>query len=419
MLAAALAVALALGLLSSSLGDMPAAWHRLGVNSQNVSFGDLRVITHSIPCAAAGHDPYRAGDCDAYWAEHPDPAVPKLTVVLNYPPIWLATGRLGVSPRMTDALGWAFALATVCAFAAMLRPRTVTGGLLTIAAVLSPPVLLGVERGNIDLLVFSGLVFTILGTASRASATRDAIRAVVIVALTVLKLYPVACVVLLARAWRGWIIASAVAFVAIGAALAAAGARFVDVLRNTPMPSYPAFGSLVGLIEWSKYVGWAGTPSLPMRALTLFACVAAIVAVTAPVLARRAPRPLPQWLPPTGHGDAHGDLALAGMAVFSLCFLLGSSYDYRLIFLVCTLPLLIDAYESAPHWRKLCAPGTIVGFMWLSRVSNHIFFGDELLAWAIFAFGGTWVLCGTLRADMRDSRQGGREGGPQGEPLKP
>jgi hypothetical protein len=409
VLAAALGVALALGLLSTSLRSMPEAWHRLGVNSQPVSFGDLRVITHSIPCAAAGGDPYRAGSCDAYWAAHPDPTVPKLTVLLNYPPVWLQIGRLGVSPRMTDALGMALALAAACAFFAMLRPRTVTGGVLTLAAVLSPPVLLGVERGNIDLLVFAVVVLTILGTARRASVTRDLIRAVVIIALTVLKLYPLACVVLFAPALRGWITSTAIACVAIGVTIAAAGSRLADVLHNTPVPSYPAFGALAGLVELAKYVGSGdGAPSVEMRAIALLACVAVVAAVAAPVFARHGPRPLPALLPPAGHGDAHSDLALAGLAIFALCFVLGSSYDYRLIFLVCALPLLIDAYEMAPHWRKLCAPATIVGYMWLSRFSNYIFFSDQLISWTIFAVGGAWVLCRALRADVR--------GGPQAEP---
>jgi hypothetical protein len=393
VLAAALGVALALVVLSSSLHSTTAAWRWLGVNSEYVSFGDLRVITHSIPCAAAGADPYRAGGCDEYWAKHPNPAAPNIDVLLNYPPIWLQAGRLGVSPQVTNALGISLALIAVCAFAAMLRPRTIAGGVLTLGAVLSPAVLLGVERGNIDLLIFAALVFTILGTARRSPAWRNAIRFVTLVVLTVLKLYPVACVTLCLRMRRGWRVAAIAAFAAAGAAVLAAGPRLADVLHNTPRPSYQAFGSLQVFLEWGKYLGRAdGPPSGAVRMLALLACVAC-VAVCATLTLRQGASRASAVLPPAiDEGDGRGELALAGLSIFALCFVQGASYDYRLIFLTCTLPLLIQAYEDAPDWRRLSAPAAIVAFMWLSRMDNRIFFSGEILDWVIFAVGSAWIL---------------------------
>jgi hypothetical protein len=113
-------------------------------------------------------------------------------------------------------------------------------------------------------------------------------------------------------------------------------------------------------------------------------------------------------LPPAiDEGDGRGELALAGLSVFALCFVQGASYDYRLIFLTCALPLLIQAYEDAPDWRRLSAPAAIVAFMWLSRMDNRIFFSGEILDWVIFAVGSAWILRNLLRVSAAPARPSG------------
>ena len=95
---------------------------------------------------------------------------------------------------------------------------------------------------------------------------------------------------------------------------------------------------------------------------------------------------------------------MAGLSVFALCFVQGASYDYRLIFLTCALPLLIQAYEDAPDWRRLSAPVAIVAFMWLSRVDRRIFFGGEILDWVIFTVGAVWILRNLARLRTAPAR---------------
>jgi len=272
--------------------------------------------------------------------------------------------------------------------------------------VLSPAVLLGVERGNIDLLIFAALVFTILATARLSPVWRDAIRLVTFVILTVLKLYPVACFTLFARMKRGWLLAVVAAFAAIGAAVLAAGPQFAAVLHNTPIPSYQAFGSLQIFLEWDKYPGLEnGPPSGAMRVLVLLACVATVAVCAALTLGPRASPSLSAMLPAAiDRSDGRGELALAGLSVFALCFVQGASYDYRLIFLTCALPLLIQAYEDAPDWRRLSAPVAIVAFMWLSRVDRRIFFGGEILDWVIFTVGAVWILRNLARLRTAPAR---------------
>jgi hypothetical protein len=73
-------------------------------------------------------------------------------------------------------------------------------------------------------------------------------------------------------------------------------------------------------------------------------------------------------------------------------------------FLTCALPLLIQAYDDAPDWRRLSATAAIVAFMWLSRMNNRIYFSDEILDWVIFTVGAAWILRNLVRVSAAPAR---------------
>ncbi len=400
--AAALLLA-ALGALYAATGSWERAWHDIGVASYHNSFGDLRVITHSIPCVQSGIDPYVKDACNDYWRHHSQATAPYQDILLNYPPIWLKSGNLGVSPASTNTLGVAIGLAAMLCLWRILRPRTIAGGLIVGGAILSPSVLLGFERGNIDLVIFSLLVVVLLITERLTPAVRSWCRAAGIIVLTVLKFFPVAIVTLLIPSRRRWVAVSATSILAIAAAWMVADGRFFDVLSNTPKVDNLAFGSLPILIGLDKAFGGNGIASKGMISLALFMSLAAFLLVLTTTLARKLPRPLPLHLPPLPD-DLNGSLAVAGLSIFCLGFLFGASFDYRLIFLVLALPLLLAAYDEDPtRSRRLVAPVAIVVFLWLSRVTDKVAHLDEVLDWIIFAVGSAWLACALL---LRDRRQG-------------
>jgi hypothetical protein len=372
----------ALFLLSTVLHSVPRAWKLLGVqNSGPLSFGDLRVITYSVECAHGGGDPYTVNGCDTYWTQHPDPSAPSASILYNYPPIWLKSWRVGLLPAATNSLGILFAVLTFTAFALMFRPQTAVGGVLTIAAVLSPSILLGIERGNSDLMIFSLLVLALLATARLSEPLRVAIRACVIIMLTVLKLFPIACIALFARTLKGWAIAIFVAIVAAILTVWAGGHRLLDVFHNTPVFASPTFGAL------SIFLGWNGMLRLnadPAHLRLAALIIALLAAGTASYWA--ASRPRFALLPSLKADDSSSDLALMGISIFVLCFTLGTNFDYRLIFLTATLPFLIKCYEAQPALERLVPPVVIVAFLWLSRLSSHLLYVDEIFDWVIFVF---------------------------------
>ena len=401
LLAAALLL-LALGSLYAATGSWERAWRLIGVASYHNNFGDLRVITHSIPCAASGVDPYVKEACNTYWKQRPQQDVPYQDILLNYPPIWLHSGSLGISANSTNAVGVAIGLAAMLSLWRILRPRTTTGGVMTMAAILSPSVLLGFERGNIDLVIFSMLVCMIVVTQRCAPTLRSSIRAVVIVVLTVLKFFPVAAVTLLIRSKRSWLAALVTAVLAVVAAWVVADGKFATVLANTPKIDNLAFGSLPLLIGVDKALGGSGTVSKGMSLAALLLSTLAFLVVFVPTLARKLARPFPRHVPAIDD-DLNGSLATAGLSIFCAAFLFGASFDYRLIFLLLTLPLLISAHEDDPAGkRRLLAPVAIIVFLWLSRVTDKVAHADEVLDWAIFAVGSSWLGSALLLRGKRE-----------------
>lgn len=384
-------------------GSWERSWRSIGVPSYHNSFGDLRVITHSIPCKDAGVDVYIKDACNDYWKQHPEQDAPYQNLLLNYPPIWLKSAHLGAAPGTTNMLGSLIAVAAVLSLWRIFRPRTIAGGLMVVGAVLSPSILLGFERGNIDLVIFSLLVFLIVISEQFSPAFRTLVRSIGVVVLTVLKFFPVACVTLLIRSKRSWFFALAIGAVAVLAAWISADGRFISVLSNTPKTDNLAFGSLPLLIGLSKALGGTGAVSKTMTAAAFFLSAAAFLAVFAPTLVRQLPRPFPRYLPPM-QDDLNGCLALAGMSIFCAGFLFGASFDYRLIFLTLALPLLIAAYEAEPSGqRRLWAPLVIVVFLWLSRATDKIGYIDELLDWVIFAAGSAWIASRLLFSERTEN----------------
>lgn len=389
---AAVLLALLLGTLYFATSSMERAWRLIGVPSYHNTFGDLRVITNSLPCVAAGVDPYVKNACNDFWKNNPQAGAPYQDLLLNYPPVWLNISHLGASPQTTSIFGVIIGALAFMALLRIFRPKTPIGGAITIAALLSPSVLLGFERGNIDLVIFSCLTFLIVFTENLPARFKAIGRCMGLIALTILKFFPVVCVTVLVRSRRSWVLAFGTGLVAIAATWLCADGRFAAVLSNTPKVDNLAFGSLPLFIGIQKALTGSGHVSKGMSLAAFLLSAIAFLTLFVPMLLGKRKSPFPQYLHPLTD-DVNGNLALAGLSIFCVGFLFGASFDYRLIFLTLPLPLLIAAYENdvGRSVKRLVAPLAIVLFFWLSRATDKIFYADEILDWIIFAVGSAWV----------------------------
>jgi hypothetical protein len=189
-------------------------------------------VTNAIDCVNVGQDPYTVRSFDPWQRTY------------NYPPIWLELRHLGVTGATTNIIGISLALIAVAAVLTLFSSRGCVAGILTYLSVLGWPLLWGIERGNIDVLVFGASVFGFLLIRGR----RELIGlAALIVVLTVLKIYPAAMAVVFLRQRNGWTCMFAVAATAVVALVGTSGHALRMVFHNTPQDIGRSFGSMVTL----------------------------------------------------------------------------------------------------------------------------------------------------------------------------
>jgi hypothetical protein len=161
-----------------------ATWRAFGVTPLQPPFFDMHVVNDYAACAAKGSDAYIPHSCSG--------------VNYNIPPTWLWLGSLGIvgtdSAWMSVVMIGAAAIVMVMLF----RGGSWLNGVIALAALVSPSVLMGVERGNLDLLIL-----TLVGASALIYDERRLASSVAVVGLLslgiALKLFPIFCVSLAAR----------------------------------------------------------------------------------------------------------------------------------------------------------------------------------------------------------------------------
>src|SRR5579872_4485032 len=126
--------------LARSVG-WDATWRTFGVTPLQPPFFDMHVINDYAACASKGIDPYTPQACNVD--------------NFNIPRVWLWLGFLGINGSDSVWLS-----ASLIAFAAIVtiflfRGRGWQHGAFALGAILSPSVMMGVERGNLDLLILA------------------------------------------------------------------------------------------------------------------------------------------------------------------------------------------------------------------------------------------------------------------------
>lgn len=399
VVAAVLLVSTAIGLFASGRTDLVAL---LGVPPMQPAGVDACTISGASVSLERGLDPLVQNPGDV------------LGRPLNYPRVWLLIAFLGLRPEHTPWLLVAFVttfVAGALALASLVRTRA-QGAWLALA-VWSPAIWLGLERGNSDLFVF-GLTAVALWLA----AARPNVAAAVVLLAAVAKLFP--------------------AFALFGFVAGDRRQRRAGLVAATVFAVYVAatFGDLAkiraGTFHWNR-IGYGidqaavtlakNGASLPLllglaigAALLLFAAGAWLRTRVRLRLVDGETDGVTEADIAVGgdRGARRRELAAAAMgfrvgaAVYVGSFCLGSSFDYRLMFLLPALPqLCLWSAALRGRWRW-CARATlaaVVLLLWSMswRAGLRSLFGgagegfgllaDELLSWLVFGalVVGAWL----------------------------
>ncbi|HTH53746.1 MAG TPA: hypothetical protein VL495_07340 [Edaphobacter sp.] len=391
VLTAVVVIALAIGIGSWSRGSLRAAWNMIHIPANAQPFSDASSIPSAIEVVLIGLDPYRVNPVDP------------LHRLFNYPPIWLDLRYLGIRSQNSNLLGLLFAVAAVCGYLFLFNTRTFLTIAIVFLALISNGVLFGIERGNSDQFVFFLLVVGFFLLFRQRVEVRARWTSLLLVCLTVLKIYPFAAVTVFLQQRRGWLRASLTAVAAIAALVLTCGRRLPLVIANTPLDTDLSFGSFpffsaIGSHFMHPLVPWIAKhhAAAPLAAILLGG--------TGLLVGALAGNRLQRILPPLNAGQVRGAIAIACLSIFCLAFVAGSSYDYRLIYLTGGLAWLIEDLDTGLSKRSLPAALLILLLLWKPF---WLSITGELLDGAVFLMSSLWLGSAlTFRSNVRDELSG-------------
>lgn len=375
VLAGIATVLIALSIGTCIRGSLSAAWLTFVDFPTNPLFTDTRTVTDSIDCVLAGKDPYVVTTFDP-WRR-----------VYNYPPIWLELRHLGITSRSSNLIGTMMAFATAATLLFLFNAQTWISAALIFFAVISPAVLFAVERGNIDQIIFFLLVFGLVLIDRQHESRRPFLKGLLIVLLTVLKIYPVAAVAIFVRNRKGILAATLTAVLSLTALLLTAGQRLAAIFENTPRDSLMTFGAIPFFLSINSPTFHRLVPMIQTH-YNGASFGAILLGVPAMLAGAALGGRLDRFLPPIDRQSARGTIAIAGLAIFCFTFILGSNYDYRLIFLLPGLAYLVEDLNQNISQRSVPAILLILLLLWKPMGLSSI---GEVADGLVFVLVSAWL----------------------------
>jgi hypothetical protein len=322
----------------------PVVWKALGVSAMVPGFADMEALLAAGEAWAAGYDPYHAPNLfDTYHRPH------------IYGPGWLFTGAAGFTVAHIAEFGVLTLFGFLGSLAYWYRPDSGRSTIGVLAALLSPSILLGLERANNDLLMVALISFA--AVISRYPGRLPVFGVILLLASAAwLKIYPLVAVLALFTVPGGFRLAMERLILwgllsVTGFALYALD--YLRLLRNVPVEhtifSYDlryALTICVGGIPELRVWTWMGT----LLAALLFVKI-------------NRSHSFDYWkaFPLTG---SWAFLTVSAASIWVGCLLANPSYPYRAVWL---LPVL--AWAASPGMGRPTSSGSLCRwlllFLWL------------------------------------------------------
>lgn len=351
------------------------AWARFGVDpmyvvpgqpqSGTVPFGDAHNLLAAIDCSREGFDVTRENPCDVHGRPH------------VYSRAWLILRHLPLSRDSVIPVGIGVGLSFLYTFFVFVGRIDLGAGIVYAVLLCSPSIMLGVERGNTDLVAFQLVAWPLL-LLSRGMSGVGAYGLILVAAL--LKFFPIAALATVLRETRSRALALLAAFGSIWLTFVAYFSEEILSSRGTHVSKIPrSYGALVlrdAVLERLEISGWVPANWLAPALLLAIAGIAIAAVATGLFRARAA------GIPP------HLDSFRAGAALFAMTYFMPvTNWDYKLVFSLPMLPQIL-------HWTKEREPMgfaskvalvTLAVTLWLSR-EHHAFLKGEILNLALLAY---------------------------------
>ncbi|HEX7331336.1 MAG TPA: hypothetical protein VF290_07545 [Pyrinomonadaceae bacterium] len=341
-------------------------WRHLGVPSMSPSFADTRTLTVALESDLKRADIWAPNARDP-WER-----------AFNYPRVWLLLKTFGINQSHTNIIGLGLAVIFFVCLWRLARGLSLRQGLYFALLVFSPVTMFAVERGNIDLLMF-GLLTAAIVLFQRKDQNGTVGAAVSIMLASILKLFPflgVSLFLSLPKKKALLTIGACSALFGLYLLLTAGDLRLIS--QATPRPTFLGYGSDVLL----AFI-------LGGQALRLVSSTVLLAALFAVIWLRISKRG--EVLDVGTETSFELNCFRVGAALYLGTFLLGNNWDYRLIFLLFTVPQLLSWYRT----NKLVRAGALLSLICTALAFQFYFYSSEnLLRFILVKQAINWVLAG-------------------------
>jgi hypothetical protein len=336
------------------------------VDGVAMEFSDLHGVISASECYRMGIDVYVSNPCDEWSRVH------------AYGSPWLALSSFGIDGGNLIILAVMLdALFLIVAFV-IINPGNMAESVATCALMLSPAVLMGFERANVDLLLFVGLCFTAVLTARSRALVSQLIAAFMIACATILKIYPAfSFFALLARRTSiTHILWMTILFVSMITIFYYFHPLELDYIFSHPKPRGSwvfGGGALFYLLFDSDEYG------------TILVVATTISILTGYFYSRKLSDL-------GGISNQNTNLYLMGLSVLAATFYFTTNYDYRCVFLLMCLPALLKmrGLQSVNEHTRFTASSSIIlailavwadfPIIWRFRASE---IGEQIISWIL------------------------------------
>jgi hypothetical protein len=319
-------------------------WGLWSVPAMSPNFADMRVITGGAESKALGFDPLISNPRDPWGRQ------------LIYPRIWQMLYLAGVNQTHTAYFGAALAALFVIGLflyaPSTLDPTTVA---ILILSIFSPAVLLGLERGNIDLLMFFLLAAAVFCIQQNRAGLKALAVALVLVAF-ILKIYPLFGIGLILSQKKNVVLKTAL-WAGIFAILYV-GASYNDLamIRHVITPfSANAYGfDRLWLNVGGSWLSGQIRTELAYAAVAL-CLVLALYAIFSPKFGNTEAG---------DHDPGTLDAFRAGSGIYLGTFMLwNNNGNYRLVFLLFVIPQLMSWARSPSRRISIISRSTLLAIL--------------------------------------------------------
>ena len=343
-------------------------------------FADLRVITTGVECIRLGYDVLVVNPCDPW--KRP----------MNYPPMWSVPASWGLDQSHTVILGILFGLLFFSLVFVTIKRLNYIEALFYALILCSPSAMLAIERCNNDLIIFILLSLSLLIMKNKTAIWRY-FSYIIIMFAAILKLYPIfALITALKEKKRNFTVIFLSIFILFGIYVVTNFESIILVGKATPRGTIFAYGGKVIFDaifnELDRYFYSFYNSHLPeyfkQIKLLLFSLSIALFLLISYLLAKHTENLFQNNKLNVNQIEAFR----IGSSIYIGTFLIGNNWDYRLIFLLFTIPQILAWLKTQVQFESISglALMAIILTTWLSSKSHHIYYLDELLNWLLFLF---------------------------------